>query len=70
MDNWILWDGRKIREHRKRLGLTQERLAQESGLALRTVVRLEHGANKLGGTVYALRRIADAFDRAEAQEVR
>ena len=47
-------------DHRQRCGLTQEQLAERTGLAARTIRRLESGglANPRADTV---RRIADAF---------
>jgi transcriptional regulator with XRE-family HTH domain len=57
----------EIKQKRLALGLTQQRLAELSKLAIRTVVRFEHGDYALGGTVYALKKITDALTAYESQ---
>ena len=66
MDN-IPLEGAEIRQRREELGLTQQRLAELAGLAIRTVVRAERGTNKRGGTVRTLRCIAEVFDTARRE---
>ena len=55
----------EIRRRRKELGLSQQRLAELSGLSIRTIVRLELGENKRGGTAYTLSCIARALEAVE-----
>jgi transcriptional regulator with XRE-family HTH domain len=55
----------EIRRQREELGLTQQRLAELSGLSLRTIVRLERGENKRGGTTDTLGRILEVLDTVE-----
>ncbi len=59
-----LFEPGEIIRRRKELGLTQQKLAELSGLSLRTVIRLEHAENKRGGTIYTLSQIAKALETA------
>ena len=55
----------RIRQHRVRLGLTQQQAADQSRLPLRTYRRFEASGH---GNVATLFAIATAFDRARAIE--
>lgn len=48
--------GNKIRELRKERGMTQEELAQKSGLSRQTIISIENGSNEnaLTGTLAAI----------------
>jgi transcriptional regulator with XRE-family HTH domain len=50
--------GAKIRQRRVAAGMTQQALAEDAGVALRTLVRIEQGEDVRLGTLTAL---ADAF---------
>lgn len=50
----------RVKELRKRKGLSQEELAQKSGLSLRTIQRVENGETEPTGET--LKRISNAFD--------
>jgi DNA-binding FadR family transcriptional regulator len=52
--------GRLVLKHRRRLGLTQEELADKSGLSVRTVRRLEAGQSQVPRAA-SVRRLAAAF---------
>jgi transcriptional regulator with XRE-family HTH domain len=60
-----LFEPGEIRRRRRGLGLSQQRLAELSGLSIRTIVRLELGENKRGGTAYTLNCILKALEVAE-----
>ena len=57
----------EIRQRRINLGLSQQRLAELSGLAIRTIVRLESGENKRGGTTYTMNRVLGALEAVESE---
>ena len=50
----------KIKDLRKRRGLSQEELAEKSGLSLRTIQRIENGETDPRGD--SLRRLAAALE--------
>lgn len=50
----------QIKQARKRAGLTQQDLANETGLSLRTIQRIEKGDQDVSG--YSLRQISTALD--------
>ena len=52
--------GAKIKELRRKKGLTQFDLSEQSGLSLRTIQRIENSENK--PSVYSLRKIGEALD--------
>ena len=52
--------GQKIKELRKRKGLTQFDLSEKSGLSLRTIQRIENNENQ--PSVYSLRKIGEVLD--------
>tara|TARA_Y100000385_G_C12931221_1_gene566848 strand:- start:89 stop:655 length:567 start_codon:yes stop_codon:yes gene_type:complete len=52
--------GPKIKELRKKEGLTQLDLSEKSGLSLRTIQRIENNENK--PSVYSLRKIGEILD--------
>ena len=52
--------GSKIKELRKKKGLTQFDLSEKSGLSLRTIQRIENNENK--PSVYSLRKIGEVLD--------
>ena len=52
--------GPKIKELRKKKGLTQLDLSEKSGLSLRTIQRIENSENK--PSVYSLRKIGEVLD--------
>ena len=52
--------GAKIKELRRKKGLTQVDLSEQSGLSLRTIQRIENSENK--PSVYSLRKIGEALD--------
>ena len=52
--------GPKIKELRKKEGLTQLDLSERSGLSLRTIQRIENNENK--PSVYSLRKIGEVLD--------
>ena len=52
--------GPKIKELRKKEGLTQLDLSEKSGLSLRTIQRIENNENK--PSVYSLRKIGEVLD--------
>jgi len=52
--------GAKIKELRRKKGLTQHDLSERSGLSLRTIQRIENSENK--PSVYSLRKIGEALD--------
>ena len=62
-----LFEPGEIIRWRKELDLTQQKLAELSGLSLRTVIRLEHAENKRGGTIYTLSQIAKALETARRE---
>jgi len=51
---------KNIKEHRKRLGWSQQKLAEKSGLSYNAITKLEQGSVKQP-TVQTIRKIADAF---------
>lgn len=57
---------RRIKELRIRKGFSQEGLAEETGLSLRTIQRIENGETEPRGD--SLRRLANAFD-ASPEEI-
>lgn len=61
----------KLISFREKLNLTQEELAEKSGLSVRTIQRIESGANPKG---YTLRKLAQALginenELLEAREI-
>ena len=52
--------GKKVKEYRTKKGLSQELLAEDSGLSYRTIQRIENGESKPTGDT--LNRIATALD--------
>jgi transcriptional regulator with XRE-family HTH domain len=52
--------GAKIKELRRKKGLTQYDLSEKTGLSLRTIQRIENSENK--PSVYSLRKIGEALD--------
>ena len=50
-----------IRKVRKKVGLSQDKLARKAGVAYNTVVKIESGENK-NPTIETLRNIAKALD--------
>ena len=52
--------GTKIKELRKKEGLTQVDLSEKSGLSLRTIQRIENDENK--PSVYSLRMIGEVLN--------
>lgn len=58
--------GRRIRQLREQRGWTQEKLADEAGLASRHIQQLEHGER--WPRADTLRRLAEAFG-IEAEEI-
>ena len=50
----------KIREARKKSGLSQDKLAREAGVAYNTIVKIESGENP-NPTVVTLKKIASAL---------
>ncbi len=55
--NIVELDGNKLREHRKRLGLTLEELAEKLGLTAESIHRYEKGASTSLGTAERLEEI-------------
>lgn len=60
--------GRRVREVRLEQGMSQEKLAAESGVALRTIARIESGEDCLVGTASRLAEALD-LDVAELLEI-
>ena len=52
--------GARIKELRRKKGLTQYDLSEKTGLSLRTIQRIENSENK--PSVYSLRKIGEALD--------
>ena len=52
--------GARIKELRRKKGLTQHDLSEKTGLSLRTIQRIENSENK--PSVYSLRKIGEALD--------
>jgi len=52
--------GPKIKNLRKKKGLTQFDLSEKSGLSLRTIQRIENNENK--PSIYSLRKIGEVLD--------
>jgi len=50
---------KKIKDYRKASGLTQESLANKSGISIRTIQRIEKGLSS--GSLYTLKKIADVL---------
>ena len=50
-----------IREKRKQLGLSQDKLSKQAGVAYNTIVKIESGENP-NPTIDTLRKIAKALD--------
>jgi transcriptional regulator with XRE-family HTH domain len=53
--------GEQLKFERKKLGLTQEKVAEVAGLSLDTVSRVENGRNK-NPTVYVIRQLSKALN--------
>lgn len=51
---------KKVREARKRAGLSQDKLAREAGVAYNTIVKIESGENP-NPTVDTIKKIANAL---------
>src|SRR5262245_43333274 len=56
--------GRLVATHRRRLGLTQEELAERAGVSVRAIRKLESG-NVRTPRQATVRLLADAFDLAD-----
>lgn len=50
-----------VRKARKKVGLSQDKLAREAGVAYNTIVKIESSENK-NPTIDTLRSIAEALD--------
>lgn len=59
LQRWIDFASRKVRDARKEAGLTQERLAEKSGLQQSHISRIENG--KHSPSPYTLEKIATAL---------
>ncbi|PIU75528.1 MAG: hypothetical protein COS76_00330 [Candidatus Portnoybacteria bacterium CG06_land_8_20_14_3_00_39_12] len=53
--------GKKIRQYRKKLGLSQDKLSKLAGVAYNTVVKIESGENP-NPTIGTLTKIAKALE--------
>ena len=53
--------GKKIRQYRKKLGLSQDKLSKLAGVAYNTVVKIESGEN-LNPTIKTAQKIAKALE--------
>ena len=53
--------GKKIRQYRKKLGLSQDKLSKLAGVAYNTVVKIESGEN-LNPTIKTAQKIAKALN--------
>ena len=50
--------GGRVKDYRINAGITQEKLAEDTGLSLRTIVNIETGKDvKLGSLIYVLRAL-------------
>lgn len=50
--------GGRVKDYRVNAGITQEQLAEDTGLSLRTIVNIETGKDvKLGSIIYVLRAL-------------
>lgn len=56
----VLYIGDKLRETRKRTLLTQQQLADKSGVGITTIVRIER--NQVEPQVRTIRKLAQALD--------
>ena len=56
----VLYIGDKLRDFRKRALLTQEQLAQRSGVGITTIVRIER--NQVEPHARTIRKLAEALD--------
>ena len=56
----VLYIGEKLRETRKRKLLTQEQLAERSGVGIATIVRIERNQVEPRGST--IRKLAEALD--------
>ncbi|MGW0933258.1 helix-turn-helix domain-containing protein [Streptomyces sp. NPDC002644] len=59
LDEWRHLLADRVRAERRRVGLSQERLAHAAGLGVRTVIRLESGRHAVG--IDALYAVAHAL---------
>ena len=55
----VLYIGDKLRERRKRALLTQQELAERSGVAITTIIRVER--NQVEPHARTIRKLADAL---------
>ena len=53
--------GKKIRQYRKKLGFSQDKLSKLAGVAYNTVVKIESGEN-LNPTIKTAQKIAKALN--------
>ena len=56
----VLYIGEKLRDFRKRALLTQEQLAERSGVGITTIVRIER--NQVEPHARTIRKLAEALD--------
>ena len=64
----VLYIGEKLRETRKRKLLTQEQLAERSGVGIATIVRIERNQVEPRGST--IRKLAEALDVEPEELVR
>ena len=53
--------GKNIRQHRKKLGLSQDKLSKIAGVAYNTIVKIESGENP-NPTIETAQKIAKALE--------
>ena len=64
----VLYIGERLRETRKRKLLTQEELAERSGVGVATIIRIERNQVEPRGST--IRRLAEALEVDPAELVR
>ena len=64
----VLYIGDKLRDTRKRALLTQEQLAERSGVGIATIIRIERNQVEPRGST--VRKLAQALDVEPAELVR
>jgi transcriptional regulator with XRE-family HTH domain len=64
----VLYIGEKLRDTRKRKLLTQEQLAERSGVGIATIVRIERNQVEPRGST--IRKLADALEVEPEELVR
>lgn len=57
--------GKRLKDHRLDLNLTQDEVANRSGLSRRTITAIENGEGSTLGTLIAILRALDALDTLE-----